>query len=90
VVDRSGTQSRTGPLRQALARFWNGWKEIASYLGDFQARLLLTAFYFTVAVPFGLIARLLDPLRTRAPQGTSGWVSRAADKRDLANHRKQF
>ena len=48
--------------------------EIARYFGDFQARLLLTLFYFTVFVPFGAGLRLLgDPWRLRRSPEASGW-----------------
>ena len=90
MVDDPGGRSRRGSFRQALVRFWTGWKEIASYIGDFQARLLLTVFYFTVAVPFAMVARLLDPLRTHPARGTSGWTARPADRQDLKSHRQQF
>ena len=75
-------------LRQA----WLGWKEIASYIGDFQARWLLTVFYFTFAAPFGLIARLaIDPLLIdHAPTG-SAWIMREARQEiGLENAQKQF
>ncbi len=90
VIGNPAAQPSDGGLRRALARFWANWKEIASYIGDFQARLLLTVFYFTVAVPFSLLARLLDPLRTRIPVGSSAWTARADGQQDLHSHRRQF
>jgi hypothetical protein len=90
IVDEHAVGSGRGSIRHALARVWDGWKEITSYIGDFQARLLLTVFYFTVAVPFALVARLLDPLRTRTVGGRSAWTARPADQEDLGSHRRQF
>ena len=78
-------------MRTWLRRLWEGWKEISGYIGDFQARLLLTLFYFTVAVPFGLLARLVaDPLRTRRSPTTSAWTRRQTREADLEAMQRQF
>ena len=75
------------PLRQA----WKAWREIAAYIGDFQARLLLTIFYFTVLAPFGLLVRLFsDPLRVRNLETDSGWTKRETREADLEAARRQF
>lgn len=89
IGDRGARSGRT-PLRRALGGLWDGWKEIASFIGDFQARLLLTTFYFTIAAPFALVARLIDPLRTRRSNRASGWVLRPPDTQDIGSHRRQF
>jgi hypothetical protein len=75
-----------------LRQVWLGWKEIASFIGDFQARWLLTVFYFTLAVPFGLIARLaIDPLLIYHTPTGSAWIMRQA-RQDigLEDAKKQF
>jgi hypothetical protein len=73
-----------------LRRLWTHWLEIARAIAEFQSRLLLTLFYFTVFVPFGLIARLVvDPLRLRRSVGASAWVARAKQD-DPATSRRQF
>jgi hypothetical protein len=67
------------------------WKEIASYIGDFQARLLLTVFYFTIVTPFALLVRLFsDPLRVRHPETYSGWTKRGGRETNLEAARRQF
>jgi hypothetical protein len=44
-------------------RAWNGWKRIGQIIGDFIGRLVLTIFYFTLFMPFGLGVRIWgDPL----------------------------
>ena len=46
-----------------LRTAWQLWKRIALLIGDFIARIVLTIFYFTLFLPFGLGVRLLsDPL----------------------------
>jgi hypothetical protein len=75
-----------------LQWIWAAWKETAAFIGDFQARWLLTTFYFTVVVPFGLLARLvIDPLVvSRAPQRT-GWQEREpSDPRGMTQAGRQF
>ena len=70
---------------------WEIWKEIAVYIGDFQSRLLLTVFYFTLAVPFGVIARfVVDRLNMRHQPATSAWAKRQAKETDLPAMQKQF
>jgi hypothetical protein len=67
------------------------WREIASYIGDFQARLLLTMFYFTILAPFGLLVRLFsDPLRVHNPEKHSGWTKRETRQASLETARRQF
>ena len=65
--------------------------KIGASIGDFQSRLLLTVFYFTVALPFGILTRLvIDPLRLRHRPTTSGWTARQPIDSDLASARRQF
>jgi hypothetical protein len=58
-----------------LRRLWQGWKRFGRKVGDFQARLLLTIFYFVILAPFGLGMRAADPLGLRHRDGPS-WKSR--------------
>ena len=71
-----------------LRHLWTGWKRFGRMIGDFQARLLLTVFYFVVLAPFALIVRSgADPLGL---ERGGGWhpVTRAGDPLDRA--RRQF
>ena len=44
-------------------RTWKAWLRLATIIGDFQARVILSLFYFVIAMPFGLGVRLFtDPL----------------------------
>lgn len=72
-------------------RFWQQWRELAGYIGDFQARLLLTVFYFSVGVPFGLLARfVIDPLCMRRRRDASAWTRRAIPAVHMSAARRQF
>jgi hypothetical protein len=78
-------------MNQTLQSIWQAYKELASHVGDFQARLLLTVFYFTLALPFGLLARLiLDPLEIRKRPLTSGWVKHQIGDQEIKEAQQQF
>ncbi len=78
-------------MKKLLGKLWRGWKELAHYIGDFQSRLLLTFFYFTVALPFGLLGRfIVDPLKLRGKHAESNWTKRETRDKDMAAARSQF
>jgi hypothetical protein len=53
-----------------LRRLWAGWKRVGRKIGDFQARVLLTVFYFVILAPFATGVRLFaDPLGLKQPGG---------------------
>jgi hypothetical protein len=63
-------------------RLWERWKALAHLIGNFQARLLLSIFYFLVLSPFGLGVRLLsDPLALKKGR-LPGWIPRSEQKTD--------
>jgi len=66
----------------AVRSFWEWWKRVAKRIGDIQARVLLTLFYFVVFGPFALAVRWgSDPLAIKvgAPRG---WRPREDGKGD--------
>jgi hypothetical protein len=70
-----------------LKKLWEGWKELAGYIGDFQSRFILTVFYFTIMVPFALMARIAGATL----EGTlDGWQARPEAETELEQARKQF
>jgi len=61
---------------EILGKIWHKWKQFGQLMGDFIARIVLSIFYFTVFMPFGIAVRLLgDPLaiKKRPPE----WLARA-------------
>jgi hypothetical protein len=54
-----------------LRRAWEGWKRFGKKVGDLQARVLLTFFYFVILAPFALVMRGADPLALR--RAGEGW-----------------
>jgi cell division protein FtsW (lipid II flippase) len=73
----------------ALRLLLKTWKGIAHKIGNFQARVILSLFYFTVLIPFALRVKIFsDPLQLKR---FSGWMSRDrtdADAFEMA--RRQF
>lgn len=59
-------------MRDLLRRAWMRWKAFGQIIGNIQARLFLSVFYFVVLGPFALAVRWWgDPLAIRAgsPRG---------------------
>lgn len=76
-------------MRDVLRLAWDRWTVIAHVIGNVQARVLLTLFYFTVVPPFAVIVKLAkDPLGLRPPRGAGFWIPRSAV--DPAAARRQF
>ena len=72
-----------------LKRAWSGWRKFGLWLGDQIARLFLATFYFTIALPFGLLVRLTqDPLDVRNKEG--GWIKHQTSIHTLEDARRSF
>lgn len=70
-------------------RLWEGWKRVGRKIGDFQARLLLSGFYFVVLAPFAIGLRALaDPLGLKRAGGWQPVEPRS--ETPLARARQQF
>lgn len=75
---------------EALRKFWEAWKRIGQFIGDFIGRTVLTVFYFTLFMPFGLGVRLFgDPLAIR-PASRTKWVERKTNDLTLEDSRRLF
>jgi hypothetical protein len=54
-------------------QLWERWKQVARKIGDFQARALMTLFYFLILGPVSLALRWRsDPLAIK-PTTPRGW-----------------
>jgi len=76
-------------MLEFMKRGWRGWQRVARMIGDVQARLLLTVFYFVVLGPFAVVLRWRsDPLAIKrgAPRG---WRARV-EETPAAHAARQF
>jgi hypothetical protein len=44
----------------ARAKLWGGWKKFGHFIGNVNARILLTLLYAIVIMPFGLVVRFFS------------------------------
>ena len=73
-----------------LRKLWEGWKAFGRWMGNMVARVVLTVFYFTVFVPFGLGVRWFsDPLQVRTVPGEL-WRPHEITDRAMADVRRQY
>ena len=70
---------------------WSRWRTLSQKAADLLARIILTVFYFTAVVPFG-VARtwLADPLRLRPSNQPRHWLPRQTRDRTLDDARRQY
>jgi hypothetical protein len=70
--------------------FWTHWKTFGHFLGDWLGRIVLTIFYFTIFVPFGLGVRLFsDPLHIKTDP-SEFWRPRTTGDQKLEELLRQF
>ena len=75
---------------EALRKVWEAWKRFGQFMGDLIGRLVLTIFYFTLFMPFGLGMRFfMDPLALR-PRGGSKWLERTTTDLTLEDTRRLY
>jgi hypothetical protein len=75
---------------ETLRKVWQVWKRIGQFIGDAVGRVVLTVFYFTLFVPFGLGVRFFkDPLALR-PLGQATWLERRTEDLTIENSRRLF
>ena len=70
-------------LKAAAGAVWAWWKRVAHRLGTFQARVILTFFYYVILGPFALVLGRKDPLGID-PGAPQGWRPRESVARPIA------
>jgi hypothetical protein len=70
------TQGHGHGVVGSARKLWERWKRIARKIGDFQARALMTIFYFLILGPVAMVIRWRsDPLAIK-PTTLRGWSDR--------------
>jgi hypothetical protein len=74
-----------------LKIFWEKWKVLGHKIGNFQARLILSLFYFILICPFAVVVKFLSkPLRLKI-SNVSNWLPHHAEVEDVVSRaRRQF
>lgn len=69
ALPESAARRNKPKLAAGVSRLaWDRWVTISKPIGDFNARLLMGFFYFTLLLPFGALSRLFsDRLRLKKP-----------------------
>jgi hypothetical protein len=72
-----------------LRRLWARWLVIAHIIGTFQARVVLSFFYFLVVPIFAVLVKMLrDPLELKKRARSTFWIERPAPAPDAG--RRQY
>jgi hypothetical protein len=80
-----------GGLTGRTKKGWGKWQELSRKSGELLARIVLTIFYFTVVLPFGLSRTFLgDPLRIKRSDAPHTWLARQTRDRTLEDARRQY
>lgn len=70
--------------------FFSGWKAFGHFMGDMLARVVLTIFYFSVFLPFGIGVTLFgDPLKLKS-KPVELWQQRSTGDQKLEEVLRQF
>ena len=73
VANTGRAVEQPAPKKWGPRELWAAWKRVARKIGDFQARVLLTIFYFVLLAPFAIVMRWTsDPLALKAA-AQRGW-----------------
>jgi hypothetical protein len=78
-------------VKRTLKAGWQKWKAFGERVGNIQARIALTVFYWTFMAPVGLWQTFVaDRLGVRRPEGGTSWRERSTADRGLEDARRQF
>lgn len=76
---------------ETLKKFWRAWMRFGHFMGDMVGRVVMTLFYFTILLPFGVIVTLFsDPLDRKHTNQQPAWHARTTGDRTLEEARRQF
>jgi hypothetical protein len=74
-------------MKDTLRKVWAAWKKFGHFIGDIIARVVLTIFYFTVFLPFGIGASLLSD-RLDIKDVEPSWLERETKDLTLEDARR--
>lgn len=74
-------------MKEIWQLMWSRFKVIAGIIGDVEASIIAIGFYYTILVPFGLLARYSG--KTLRQQPKVAWLERELVPSDLEAARRQ-
>lgn len=74
-------------LQEIFQLLWSRFKVIAGIVGDVEASIIAIGFYYTILVPFGLLARYSG--KTLKQQDKVEWLERPLIPSDLDAAKRQ-
>ena len=88
--DAGVAQGQGHVLVHHARQLWERWKQVARKIGDFQARALMTIFYFVILGPVAMVLTWRsDPLAVK-PRTPRGWCnSEVREGEPMARARRQ-
>ena len=75
---------------QFLRKVWQTWKRIGQFMGDLVGRLVLSVFYFTLVMPFGLGMRFFGDRLAMRRLDRPKWAERETHDLTLEGSRRLF
>lgn len=64
-------------MNEIIRLAWGRFSTITGVIGDIQGRVVVTLFYYSFFIPFGLASRFLsDPLHMRGENARPQWLDR--------------
>jgi hypothetical protein len=80
----------SGEARPWYKRLWDGWMTVARVIGNFNARLIISLFYFIFMVPLGLVMGTARDFLGIREKPSSSWQHKPGQPRSVEEGRKQF
>ena len=74
-------------MREILDLVWSRFKVIAGIIGDVEASIIAIGFYYTILVPFGLLARYSG--KSLKQQDKVTWLERPQVLSDMDAAKRQ-
>lgn len=71
-----------------LRTLWKNWRRFGRWMGDQVARVVLTVFYFSLALPFGIGIRLAADVLGKKP--APAWLPKDTGEAALDSARNLF
>lgn len=77
-------------IRSSAKVIWNKWLSFSHKVGNFNARIILSLFYFLFVTPLAIGVKLFsDPLRVKK-KTSSYWIEKEQKRQGIEEAKRQF